>query len=144
MTPSHRTAAPSHGHSHAAPPRGRSRQPGVACSCGDTDDHVVARRITADGYSVFLHSSGEIGSRFHIFGRLPLASMWACLELVCVCDIREISTLIREWKRARSRARATDASAGSEVFRRMDARAAQARAADRTSPAPAVAKEGDQ
>jgi len=145
MKPSPPVAAHSPGSHGTTAPRARDTSPRleVACSCGETEPHEIARCTTADGYRMFLASNGEVSTRFGIFGRFHVATMRAGFDLVSMCDIREVSSLIREWKRARSRARATDASAGSRVFAVLERRAERLRAAESPRPAAPQTTKGD-
>lgn len=67
------------------------------CSCGETSDHIIMRRRSADNVSVVAWSSGEVGSRFQLSHRGKLASevVSAVMGEVEIFDFRELPALIR-------------------------------------------------
>lgn len=79
----------------------------ATCTCGDSESHTIARRITADGYHVLLHDQGGITGLmgFTIRGvpfacprspdgvALALRAGWLFLGEVCLYELAELPAL---------------------------------------------------
>lgn len=80
----------------------------MTCTCGKTDDHVVARRMSADGVHLELWSTGEITGRLGLYppglGRARSHSRFRAAALawddVCLYDWAEIGALVKAARKA--------------------------------------------
>ena len=63
------------------------------CSCGDNNPHIVAKRVTLDGYSVDLWNDGAITDRMGN-GLRPSKkrslSLWETASRVCITTWAEL------------------------------------------------------
>lgn len=72
------------------------------CSCGNHDAHPVARRTTANGVNVEIHSdgivTGVLGYLLPGVGRkrLPAARLWAFAGEVWLYTVAELPGLVTE------------------------------------------------
>ncbi len=67
------------------------------CSCGEATRHLVARRTTADGFTVRFFSDGTVVARFRVLAsRLTAAALWLLADTVALYDASELAALVRE------------------------------------------------
>src|SRR5690606_19482601 len=108
-----RTGAP------GGPPASGGRRV-MTCTCGNPDDHVIARRVTADGKHVLAWDDGTLtwalgyAIRGSASPRTPEGrerarrAAWLVLDDVCLFDADEVPALIRaaRWAAERGTGRA--------------------------------------